>query len=66
MLNIPLLYKEQFDVAFYNKDIKQVFRELESSEEGLSSSLAAEKNAKFGENKLNEQKKVGFFKKLFK
>ena len=64
MLNIPLLYKEQFDVAFYNKDIKQVFRELESSEEGLSSSLAAEKNAKFGENKLNEQKKVGFFKKL--
>ena len=51
-------------MSFYNKDLKQIYRELESSENGLSSSKAHEKNAKFGENKLNEQKKIGFFRKI--
>lgn len=51
-------------MAFYNKDLKQIYSELDSSENGLSTSKALEKNAKYGENKLKEQKKAGFFIKL--
>ncbi len=51
-------------MAYYNKDLKQIYSELNSSEKGLTSTEAADKNAKFGENKLTEQKKIGFFKKL--
>jgi len=51
-------------LAYYNKDLKQIYSELNSSEKGLTSTEAADKNAKFGENKLTEQKKIGFFKKL--
>ena len=51
-------------MAFYNTSLKEIYRELESGESGLTSSKSAEKIAKFGENKLNDYKKEGFFKKL--
>lgn len=51
-------------MAFYNKDINQIFKELDTSKEGLSSAKAKINLEKFGENKLEKQKKAGFFKRL--
>lgn len=51
-------------MEFYNKDIHQIYQELDSSESGLSSKKAAEKIAKYGENRLKSQKKIGFLRKL--
>ena len=51
-------------MAFYNKDINQIFKELNSSKSGLSKESAAANIARFGENKLDKQKKISFFKRL--
>ncbi len=51
-------------MAFYNKEIKQIFKELETSESGLNDKVVKEKTAKYGENKLKKGKKIGFFRKL--
>lgn len=51
-------------MAFYNKDLNQIFKELNSSKNGLTSVQAEQNIIKFGDNKLDKQKKISFFKKL--
>ena len=51
-------------MAFYNKDIQTIIKELSSNESGLSSNMAKNNILKFGENKLDKQKKISFLKKL--
>lgn len=51
-------------MAFYNKDIQTIIKELSSNESGLSSTMAKNNILKFGENKLDKQKKISFLKKL--
>ena len=51
-------------MAFYNKDIQTIIKELSSNESGLSSNIAKNNILKFGENKLDKQKKISFLKKL--
>ena len=51
-------------MAYYNKDINQIYKELNSSKNGLSDSEAESCRKEFGENKLDKQKKSSFFKKL--
>ncbi len=51
-------------MAFYNEDIKDIFKTLKSSENGIDVSSASERAEKYGSNELEKQKKVGFFKKL--
>ena len=51
-------------MAFYNKDINQIFKELNSNKNGLSNEVAAENIKKFGENKLDKSNKPNFLKKV--
>ena len=51
-------------MAFYNKEINQIYKELNSNKNGLSDKLAIENIKKFGENKLDKPKKPSFLKKL--
>ena len=51
-------------MAFYNKELGEVYSELKSAESGLSNEQAKEKIGIFGENILEKQKKVSFFKKV--
>lgn len=51
-------------MAFYNKDINLVFKELNSSKTGLTQAVAKNNILLFGENKIDKQKRNGFFKKL--
>ena len=51
-------------MAFYNKDIKSIFNELKSSENGINETSIEERKTKYGDNNLEKQKKVGFFKRL--
>lgn len=51
-------------MTFFNKDIDLVFKELNSSEEGLSSFDAESRLKEQGENKLDKQKPISFFKRL--
>ena len=51
-------------MAFYNKDIQTIIKELSSTESGLTSSMAKNNILKYGENKLDKQKKTSFFKRL--
>lgn len=51
-------------MAFYNKDIKDIFLELNTSEKGLSNTTAEANREKFGSNEPEKQKKESFFKKF--
>lgn len=51
-------------MAFYNKEIKDIFAKLNTSENGLSSYDAENRLKTFGENSLEKQKKTSFFKRL--
>ncbi len=51
-------------MAFYNKDINLIFKELKTGKNGLSSSLAKQNISEFGSNELEKPQKVGFLKKL--
>ncbi len=51
-------------MAFYNKDINQILKELNSTKNGLSSSQAKSNIERFGKNELDKPKKVTFFKRL--
>ncbi len=48
-------------MAFYQKNISELFRSLESSERGLSSVQASQRIQKYGLNKIGQEKKVSFF-----
>ena len=51
-------------MAFYNKDIPEIFNELNSNQNGLSSSEADKNREKFGSNLLEKQKRLSFFKRF--
>ena len=51
-------------MEYYNRELKQIYLEFDSNQNGLSTSNATEKIAKYGENKLEKQKKIGFFRKV--
>lgn len=51
-------------MAFYNKDINSIFKDFDSSIEGLKPETVNKNLNKFGKNKLDKQKKTSFFKKL--
>jgi P-type Ca2+ transporter type 2C len=52
---------ENSNVNWHSLDIKDVFKKLNSAEEGLSSSECAQRQKEFGLNKLPEYKKPNFF-----
>lgn len=51
---------------YFSREKDDVFRELETSEGGLSSTEAANRLEKYGKNKLAEGKKVGVVRKFLK
>lgn len=51
-------------MAFFNKKTEDIFEELGSSEDGISSQSVESRIQKYGKNELEHQKKAGFFKKL--
>ncbi len=51
-------------MAYFNKDIKNIFNEFETNENGINSDSATLRAEKYGKNELEKQKKNGFFKKL--
>ena len=51
-------------MAFYNKELKDIYIELESSKDGLKDNQINEKIAKFGKNTIKQKKKDGFIIKL--
>ncbi|MBD3354696.1 calcium-translocating P-type ATPase, SERCA-type [Candidatus Woesearchaeota archaeon] len=48
--------------TYYDKEIKEVLKELDTEEEGLSSSEAKKRLEKYGRNKLKEEKGISGFK----
>ncbi len=51
-------------MSSYQKEVKDVFKELESSEKGLSSKEVTKRIQKYGLNKIGSEKKVSFFQLL--
>ncbi|MBQ8451798.1 MAG: calcium-translocating P-type ATPase, PMCA-type [Clostridia bacterium] len=51
-------------MAYYNTNIKSIFKEFATSQKGLSNTAAEEKLAKFGKNSFEKTKKIGFFVKF--
>ncbi len=51
-------------MAFYNKEISELFEELASSKNGLSENQAKLNKIKFGSNEPEQQKRTGFFKRF--
>ena len=51
-------------MAFYNKDLNEIYKELNSNPNGLTTSSANENLLKFGKNELEKPKKQSFFKKF--
>ena len=51
-------------MAFYNKEINQIFKELNSNSSGLSSEIVQKNINQFGKNELDKQKKTSFFKRF--
>lgn len=51
-------------MAFYNKELNQIYKELHSSPNGLKDFEAESNILTFGKNELDKPKKIGFFKKF--
>ncbi len=49
---------------FFNEELSVIFKELDSSSMGISTSSIASRQQKYGVNILEKQKKISFFKKL--
>ena len=52
-------------MEFYNKELKDIYKDFESSKDGLNESQISAKIDKFGENIIENQRKDGFFRKFF-
>ena len=51
-------------MAFYNQDISEIFKNLNSSKNGIDTSSVSERRLTHGTNELEKQKRIGFFKRL--
>ena len=51
-------------MAFYNKDIQDIFTQLGSGYDGLNQDTVKENYAKYGSNEHEKAKKIGFFGKF--
>ena len=51
-------------MKYYLKNVEDVLKELETSDEGLSDEQVVKKREKYGLNKLDEAKRDGVFKKI--
>lgn len=51
-------------LAFYNKDISQIYKEFHSGERGLSDTQAEQNRLEFGSNELEKNKHDSFLKKF--
>lgn len=51
-------------MAFYNKELNQIYEELHSNPNGLNDFEAESNILAFGKNELDKPKKIGFFKKF--
>lgn len=49
---------------WYGEDLRALYRELNSSSEGLSSQQALKNSERYGKNELSDTKKKSFFRKL--
>ena len=49
-------------MKYYNEEIKDIFKELNTSKEGLTSVEAKNRQEKNGKNKLEEKNLLHFFK----
>ena len=52
-------------MKYYLEDVKDVLKELDSNEDGLSNIEANKRLAENGKNRIEEGKKDGIFKKIF-
>lgn len=62
--SIIYLTIEERTLAFYNEEIENIFNTLGSGSQGVSSATIEQRRKDYGENKLEKQKKHGFFRKL--
>ena len=51
-------------MAYYNKDIDILFKELDSNKFGINKNTVKSRQEKFGKNELEKQKRTSFFKRL--
>lgn len=51
-------------MAYYNKNLSEIYNEFNSTESGLTNNQVNEKIAKYGENMLEKHKKTCFFVKV--
>ena len=51
-------------MAYYNKDIDILFKELDSNKFGINKNTVNSRQEKFGKNELEKQKRTSFFKRL--
>lgn len=51
-------------MAFYNSEINEIFKKLNSDSNGIKSDSIQERQSKYGINILEKQKSFGFFKRL--
>ena len=51
-------------MAFYNQELKQIYSDLKSSENGINKKTIPERQNKHGLNELEKQKRTSFFKRF--
>lgn len=51
-------------MAFYNEEIEKIFKDINTSNNGISSESVSDRQTKYGSNVLEKQKHLGFFKRL--
>lgn len=51
-------------MAFYNQELKQIYSDLKSSENGINKKTILERQNKHGLNELEKQKRTSFFKRF--
>ena len=51
---------------WYQKEVKDIYQELSTSEEGLTTQEAKKRLAQYGRNELPKKKTDGFWKLFFK
>jgi len=52
-------------LAFFNDSIENIFKNLDTSKDGIDEKTKSFRQEKFGKNELPKAKKIGFFKRFF-